>query len=236
MGMQSFVDFMEGRFSQQIAARETLDASSGDFEDFPVDLDSRLSTALQKTGLERLYSHQREAFDSIRQKQDTVLVSRTASGKTLSFLLPILHEYLQADAPFGVMLLYPTKALSRDQEGALGKLLQASGADLRLGTFDGDTPREERTRIQSQADFMITNPDMLHAGILPNHNRRWRTFLSRLRYIVVDEVHTYRGAFGSHVANVMRRLSRICEMHGSRPTFVCSSATIGPSMNTLFFT
>ena len=98
---------------------------------------------------------------------------------------------------------------------------------MRLGTFDGDTPREERTRIQSQADFMITNPDMLHSGILPNHSRRWRTFLSRLKYIVVDEVHTYRGAFGSHVANVMRRLVRACEMHGSRPTFVCSSATIG---------
>ncbi|MFN9974071.1 MAG: DEAD/DEAH box helicase, partial [Phycisphaerae bacterium] len=113
-------------------------------------------------------------------------MSRTASGKTLSFLLPILHEYLQADAPFGVALLYPTKALSRDQEGTLGKLLQAAGADMRLGTFDGDTPREERTRIQSQADFIITNPDMLHAGILPNHHRKWRTFLSRLRYIVVD--------------------------------------------------
>ncbi len=124
-------------------------------------------------------------------------------------------------------LLYPTKALSRDQEGTLGRLLQAAGADLRLGTFDGDTPREERNRIQAQADFMITNPDMLHSGILPNHSRRWRTFLSRLKYIVVDEVHTYRGAFGSHVANVMRRLLRVCEMHGSHPTFVCSSATIG---------
>ena len=226
MGIQAFVDFMEGRFSQQIAANKALDASSGEFAEFPPDLDPRLSAALRGTGLERLYSHQREAFDSIRQ-QDTVLVSRTASGKTLSFLLPILHEYLQADSPFGVLLLYPTKALSRDQEGTLGKLLQASGADLRLGTFDGDTPREERTRIQSQADFMITNPDMLHAGILPNHNRRWRTFLSRLRFIVIDEVHTYRGAFGSHVANVMRRLLRVCEMHGSHPTFVCSSATIG---------
>ncbi len=227
MGIQSFVDFMEGRFAPQMAATQALDASSGEFEEFPPDLDPRLSAALRRDGLERIYSHQREAFDSIRRQRDTVLVSRTASGKTLSFLLPILHEYLQADAPFGVMLLYPTKALSRDQEGTLGKLLEASGADLRLGTFDGDTPREERTRIQSQADFMITNPDMLHAGILPNHNRRWRTFLSRLRYIVIDEVHTYRGAFGSHVANVMRRLLRVCEMHGSHPTFVCSSATIG---------
>ena len=227
MGIQSVVEFMERRFAPQIAARSILASSSGEFEELPEDLDPRLAEALRSSGLNQLYSHQREAFDTIRQGRDTVLVSRTASGKTLSFLLPILHDYLQADAPFGVMLLYPTKALSRDQEGTLGKLLEASGADLRLGTFDGDTPREERTRIQSQADFMITNPDMLHSGILPNHNRRWRTFLSRLKYIVVDEVHTYRGAFGSHVANVMRRLLRVCEMHGSRPTFVCSSATIG---------
>lgn len=227
MGMQAFLDFLEHRFSQQIASRSTLEPSDGQFAEFPATLDPRLAEALRSGGLTRLYSHQGMAFDSIRQGQDTVLVSQTASGKTLSFLLPILHNYLQAEAPFGVMLLYPTKALSRDQEGTLGKLLRATGTDVRLGTFDGDTPREERTRIQAQADFMITNPDMLHAGILPNHNRRWRTFLSRLRYIVVDEVHTYRGAFGSHVANVMRRLLRVCEMHGSRPTFVCSSATIG---------
>src|SRR5690606_15837806 len=153
--------------------------------------------------------------------------ARAASGKTRSFLLPSLHEYLNAPAPLGVMRLYPTRALSRDQEGTLGRLLQTSNVEVRLGTFDGDTPREERNRIQSRADFIITNPDMLHAGILPNHNRRWRTFLSRLRYVVVDEVHTYRGAFGSHVANVLRRLLRVCEIQGSRPTFVCSSATIG---------
>lgn len=227
MALPAFIRFMEERFSQQIAARSILDPAAGDFADLPLELDPRLADALKSSGIDQLYSHQRDAFESIRNGRDTVLVSRTASGKTLSFLLPILHEYLRADAPFGVMLLYPTKALSRDQEGTLGKLLQASNVDVRLGTFDGDTPREERQRIQDQADFMITNPDMLHSGILPNHQRRWRTFLSRLRYIVVDEVHTYRGAFGSHVANVMRRLLRVCEMHGSRPTFVCSSATIG---------
>ena len=227
MDLHSFVSFMEERFSRQIAARSLLEASDGEFADLPEELDGRLATALRSAGIEHLYSHQREAFDVIRRRQDTVLVSRTASGKTLSFLLPILHDYLQSPAPFGVMLMYPTKALSRDQEGALGKLLQASGADVRLGTFDGDTPREERTRIQSTADFMITNPDMLHSGILPNHNRRWRSFLSRLQYIVIDEVHTYRGAFGSHVANVMRRLLRVCEMHGSHPIFICSSATVG---------
>ena len=227
MGLPTFVQFMERRFAPQIASATQLDASSGDFRDFPPALDPRLATALQSGGVQQLYAHQVDAFESIRTGRDTVLVSRTASGKTISFLLPILHEYLQAPAPFGVMLMYPTKALSRDQEGTLGRLLQASGVEIRLGTFDGDTPREERTRIQSQADFMITNPDMLHSGILPNHYRKWRTFLARLRYVVIDEVHTYRGAFGSHVANVMRRLVRVCRMHGSNPVFVCSSATIG---------
>jgi DEAD/DEAH box helicase domain-containing protein len=134
---------------------------------------------------------------------------------------------MRAPAPFGVLLLYPTKALSRDQEGTLGKLMQAALNSRNLGTFDGDTPRDERRTIQRTADFVITNPDMLHAGILPNHNRGWKSFLSRLRYIVVDEVHMYRGAFGSHVANVFRRLQRVCEMHGSRPAFVGCSATVG---------
>ena len=227
MGMEAFVNFLESRFAGQVSSHTVMEQTPGEFEDFPEALDPRLAKALKTSGLTQLYSHQSEAFESIRRGQDTVLVSKTASGKTLSFLLPILHDYMTSESPFGVALLYPTKALSRDQEGTLGRLLQASGADMRLGTFDGDTPREERNRIQSQADFMITNPDMLHSGILPNHSRRWRTFLSRLKYIVVDEVHTYRGAFGSHVANVMRRLLRACEMHGSRPTFVCSSATIG---------
>ena len=225
--MATFVDFMEQRFAAQIASHNVLEASSGEFEAFPDSLHPKLEEALRTSGLDTLYSHQSEAFESIRRNQDTVLVSRTASGKTLSFLLPILHEYLHAESPFSVALFYPTKALSRDQEGTLGRLMEASGAELRLGTFDGDTPREERAKIQSRADFMITNPDMLHSGILPNHNRKWRTFLSRLRYVVIDEVHTYRGAFGSHVANVLRRLVRACEIHGSRPTFVCSSATIG---------
>ncbi len=227
MGMEAFVDFLESRFAGQVSSHTVMEQTPGEFEDFPQALNPQLIKALRTSGLTRLYSHQSEAFESIRRGQDTVLVSKTASGKTLSFLLPILQDYITAEAPFGVALLYPTKALSRDQEGTLGRLLQAAGADMRLGTFDGDTPREERNRIQSQADFMITNPDMLHSGILPNHSRRWRTFLSRLKYIVVDEVHAYRGAFGSHVANVMRRLVRACEMHGSSPTFVCSSATIG---------
>lgn len=199
----------------------------GDFKPFPDDLHPKLGSALRAEGISSLYSHQAEAFASIRAGKDTVLVSQTASGKTLSFLLPILDDYAKSESSFGVMLLYPTKALSRDQESTLGHLLKSAVDSRKLGTFDGDTPREERRNIQRIADFVITNPDMLHSGILPNHNRSWKSFLSRLKYIVVDEVHTYRGAFGSHVSNVLRRLLRVCEIHGSHPIFICSSATVG---------
>ena len=227
MAIDGLLRFLEERFSAQISARTVLEPAAGEYADYPSGLDPRLADVLRGDRIEQIYSHQHDAFQAISAGRDTLLVSRTASGKTLSFLLPILNDYLQSAAPFSTMLMYPTKALSRDQEGTLGKLLDAAGTEVRLGVFDGDTPREERTRIQSTADFMITNPDMLHAGILPNHNRRWRTFLSRLKYVVIDEVHTYRGAFGSHVANVFRRLLRACAIHGSRPMFVCSSATIG---------
>jgi len=154
-------------------------------------------------------------------------VSKTASGKTLSFILPILNLYAQEKNGFSCFFLYPTKALSRDQEGTLSKLLKTVSPKQVIGTFDGDTPREERSHLQKNADFILSNPDMLHAGILPNHNRKWRNFLGRLKFIVIDEVHTYRGAYGSHVANVLKRLLRVCKEHGSDPVFVCCSATIG---------
>ena len=134
MGIGSFVQEMERRFAGQIAGRRVMQPAVGQFEDFPERLHPKLQGALRQAGIERLYSHQVEAFEAIGRGEDTVLVSRTASGKTLAFLLPILDDYIQASAPFGVLLLYPTKALSRDQEGTLGKLLEASGADVRLAT------------------------------------------------------------------------------------------------------
>ncbi|MCP4752360.1 MAG: DEAD/DEAH box helicase [Proteobacteria bacterium] len=225
--MNEVKHFIESQFEQNIRARFKLKETEGSFFDFPKNLHPELATVLENQGIKRLYSHQREAFDSIVQNRDTLLISQTASGKTLSFFLPILNEYVQSKAPFSVLLLYPTKALSRDQENTFGELMTVVEKSGRLGTFDGDTPRDERARIQRSSDFIITNPDMLHGGILPNHNRKWKDFLSRLRYIVVDEVHIYRGAFGSHVSNVFRRLLRVCRIHGSHPVFVCSSATVG---------
>ncbi len=221
------LDFVETRFASQIRARCLLEAQPGTYAPMPPQLDPRLRKVLEQDGIHELYAHQAEAYEAIRSGRDSVLVSRTASGKTLSFLLPLLDDWMHAPSPFGVLLLYPTKALSRDQENTMGRLMQAAVGSRKLGTFDGDTPREERQHIQRSADFVVTNPDMLHAGILPNHHRGWKSFLSRLKYIVVDEVHTYRGAFGSHVSNVFRRLLRVCEMHGSSPVFIGCSATIG---------
>ena len=225
--MKQLNEFINSRFETCVRARLAVEKREGTFSDFPTELHDDLISSLKRQNIHQLYTHQREAFDFINQNKDTLLVSSTASGKTLSFFLPILNEYIQAKAPFSVLLLYPTKALSRDQESTFGELMEVVKKAGRLGTFDGDTPREERVRIQRSSDFIITNPDMLHGGILPNHNRKWKDFLSRLRYIVIDEVHIYRGSFGSHVANVFKRLLRVCEIHGSYPSFVCSSATVG---------
>lgn len=224
--MDRIIRFIESEFHGEMRARFSMQGSEGSLVDFPPSLDDELANLLRVQGINSLYGHQSEAFDAISENRDTLIVSRTASGKTLSFFLPIFNEYLHASQPFSVLLLYPTKALSRDQESTFGKLMHAVQQSNRLGTFDGDTPRDERQRIQRSADFIMTNPDMLHSGILPNHARKWKNFLSRLRYIVIDEVHIYRGAFGSHVSNVFRRLDRVCTIHGTRPVYICSSATV----------
>ncbi len=222
-----FITFLENKFHQQIKSHTVIPLTDGDLRPFPQTLDDRLRQALIGQGIRSLYAHQAQAYESIIAGRNTLMVSQTASGKTLSFLLPILNEYVQAKSPFTVLFIYPTKALSRDQESTIGTLLAAVGSRLQVGVFDGDTPREERQRLQTSADFIVSNPDMLHSGILPNHNRNWKSFLARLRYVIIDEVHIYRGAFGSHVANVFRRLRRACSVHGSRPLFIGSSATVG---------
>ncbi|MFA6816094.1 MAG: DEAD/DEAH box helicase [Lentisphaeria bacterium] len=225
--MFTLQQYLENNFAQNITGKIELPPVPGQYTPIPETLASTLKKSLESKGIVKLYAHQRQAFEAISQKKDTLIVSRTASGKTLAFLLPILNEYLNEKTGFSVLFLYPTKALSRDQENTLISMLKAAGRPKNLGVYDGDTSSEDRQRLQRSADFIITNPDMLHAGILPNHQRNWNTFLSRLRYIVIDEVHTYRGSFGSHVANVLRRLLRICALHNSTPSFICCSATIG---------
>ncbi|MFP4054264.1 MAG: DEAD/DEAH box helicase, partial [Phycisphaerae bacterium] len=185
-----------------------------------------LQSVLRRNNIHRLYTHQAAALDAISDGKDVVIVTATASGKTLCYNLPIVRA-LMKDPGARALCLYPTKALTQDQHGTL---MRWAGEDelkdvLKPAVYDGDTPSHNRTKIRSNASVVLTNPDMLHVGVLPYHGK-WHSFLRSLKYIVVDEVHTYRGIFGSHVAGVLRRLMRLCEHYGSRPQVICSSATI----------
>jgi DEAD/DEAH box helicase domain-containing protein len=186
----------------------------------PRSLDPGLAEALRRSGVERLYSHQREAFE-VGAGSNLVLTSGTASGKSLAFNLPVL-DGIARDAKRRALYLYPTKALAQDQARKLAALRPPN---LREAIYDGDTPREERPAIRRRSNLVLTNPDMLHVGVLPNH-KSWGGFLANLGWVVVDEAHTYRGVLGSHVANVLRRLRRIARAYGSEPRFLLASATI----------
>lgn len=191
---------------------------------FPENMEKRLQESLQKRGIAQLYTHQATAFHYAMNRQSTVIVTPTASGKTMCYNLPVLQEIL-ADASSRALYLFPTKALSQDQMSELHEWIDDMGASIHTYTYDGDTPSGIRTKVRKAGHIVITNPDMLHAAILPHH-QKWVSLFENLKYIVIDELHMYRGVFGSHVANVIRRLLRICEYYGSSPTFICTSATI----------
>ncbi|MBC7251513.1 MAG: DEAD/DEAH box helicase [Anaerolineae bacterium] len=211
-------------FTRGVTAWKKLPAREGRYAAFPPALDHRLQQALQQRGIERLYTHQAASVAAAMRGENVVVVTPTASGKTLCYNLPVLHTLL-CEPSSRAMYLFPTKALAQDQLHELQTLAEAVGGGIRAATYDGDTPTSSRRTIRDQAQIVITNPDMLHAGILPHHTK-WTGLFTGLRYVVVDEVHTYRGVFGSHVANVIRRLKRICAFYGSRPQFICCSATI----------
>ena len=188
-------------------------------------LDKRLVRALHSRGIEMLYTHQAEALSALRAGEDIVVVTPTASGKSLCYDLPVLQAVAE-DPAARALYLFPTKALSQDQLAAFRELATAAEMDVAAGVYDGDTPGPIRTNIRSAGQVVVTNPDMLHSAILPHHTK-WFQLFEQLRYIVVDEAHTYRGIFGSHVANVLRRLLRLCAHYGSTPQLVVCSATIG---------
>ncbi|MDR7481546.1 MAG: DUF1998 domain-containing protein [Armatimonadota bacterium] len=180
-----------------------------------------LAARLRQRGIERLYTHQVAAVEAARRGEHLAVVTSTASGKTLCYTLPVL-EALLADPRACALFLFPTKALAQDQ---LDSLRAFELPDLPVETYDGDTPARQRAAIRDRARILLTNPDMLHIGILPQHFR-WRRFLGGLRFVVADEMHVYRGVFGSHVANVLRRLWRVCRFHGAAPQVICTSATV----------
>jgi len=196
----------------------------GQYRSFPDFLHPLLKEALKHGGIESLYSHQAEAIEQVEMGRDIVVVTPTASGKTLCYNLPVLNKKLSAPSS-KAFYLFPTKALSQDQMVELQNLIGRLEKTIKTFTYDGDTPQDARQAIRTQGDVVITNPDMLHTGILPHHTK-WVTFFQSLRFVVIDEIHTYRGIFGSHMTNVIRRLKRICDFYGSNPQFICCSATI----------
>jgi DEAD/DEAH box helicase domain-containing protein len=210
-------------YASRITGEATLPARPGSYSELPTDLDTRLRVALQQRGMTQLYSHQRAAWEAVRAGQHTVIVTPTASGKTLCYNLPVLHAVLRDSVK--ALYLFPTKALSQDQVAELLELNRTADLGVRTYTFDGDTPSDARRAVRLHGDIVVSNPDMLHQGILPHHTR-WAQFFDRLRYIVIDEMHTYRGVFGAHVANVIRRLWRVCRFYGAAPVFILCSATI----------
>src|SRR5438067_6680029 len=222
--MSSPPRFDTAEFPGDITLDHTVQASSATFAPLPSDLRPELAAALARRGVERLYSHQAEAYAAVRSGRHLVVVTPTASGKTLCYNLPVLQRLLE-NPERRALYVYPTKALAQDQLAELGALKSGLPIEVRVDTYDGDTPPGRRTAIREGGHIVMTNPDMLHTGLLPHHTR-WRRLFSSLEFVVIDELHTYRGLFGSQVANVIRRLKRICAFYGSRPTFICASATI----------
>ncbi|MCK5801124.1 MAG: DEAD/DEAH box helicase, partial [Deltaproteobacteria bacterium] len=225
---------------RHIVTHHRLPPTTAHLAAFPSWIDPHLRNALEDQGVTRLYSHQRAALDATQAGEDVVIATPTASGKSLCYNLPVFQALID-DPHARAIYLFPTKALARDQVAAARALAQrldliaadtrspsskATAARLGVAVYDGDTPQDQRRVARRHARILATNPDMLHAGILPHHPA-WRDLFSGLRYIVVDELHTYRGVFGSHVANVLRRLLRIATFHGAQPRFIATSATIG---------
>ncbi len=191
---------------------------------FPNHIDQRLVQAYTQRGIRSLYTHQAEAVEAVEAGKNVVVVTPTASGKTLCYNLPVFNRILR-EPDSRALYLFPTKALSADQVEELHTIVTDIGVDIKTYTFDGDTPQDARRAIRSAGHIVVTNPDMLHAGILPHHTK-WIKLFENLKYVVIDEIHQYRGVFGSHLANLIRRLKRICHFYDSDPQFICASATI----------
>jgi DEAD/DEAH box helicase domain-containing protein len=215
---------LEPRFMRNVAHWVHLSPRPAQYAPFPASLDDRLRMVLIGREVAALYLHQGLAVTAALRGEHVAVVTPAASGKTLCYNLPVLH-WLLAEPQARALFLYPTKALAQDQRAELNDLVQALEVPLPCGVYDGDTPSSQRGRIRDGARIVLSNPDMLHAGILPQHTR-WAGFFANLRAVVIDEMHVYRGVFGSHVANVLRRLRRICRFYGSDPQFLLASATI----------
>lgn len=220
---------LDRAFMNNVTAWERLPARSARYAPWPEALDRSLISSLWSSGIPQPYTHQAAAIAAALRGENVAVVTGTASGKTLCYNLPVLHTLL-ADPEARALYLFPTKALAQDQADELSSLIAAvatsgGGQRLAVNLYDGDTPASQRAAIRKASGVLLTNPDMLHAGILPHHTK-WESLFSNLKYLILDELHVYRGVFGSHLANVLRRLRRVCAFYGSQPQFLCASATI----------
>ena len=214
----------DGYFKDCISHWEVIPPREAVYAEFLEEIDPKIKSVLEKRGIKKLYSHQAIALENIFSGKNVVIVTPTASGKTLCYNLPVINKILN-EPESRALYLFPTKALSQDQVAELHQLITDLDCDVKTYTFDGDTPRSARIAIRTAGHVVVTNPDMLHTGILPHHTR-WIKLFENLKFVVIDEVHHYRGVFGSHLANVIRRLKRVCRFYGSDPQFICCSATI----------
>jgi DEAD/DEAH box helicase domain-containing protein len=229
MDFRRFLSHIEASrdYGGQVVQVEEIPAREAAFGELSQPLPETLARALGTVGIERLYTHQVSAVEHIRAGRSVAIVTSTASGKTLCYNIPVIEKLL-SDPDSKAIYLFPTKALAQDQLKTLRRLAELDpllGSTIKCGTYDGDTPGDTRRKLRDSSNLILTNPDMLHSGILPYHSR-WARFFSNLNYVVVDEIHSYRGIFGSNVANVMRRLRRVCRHYGADPQFICCSATI----------
>ncbi|MDY0940346.1 MULTISPECIES: DEAD/DEAH box helicase [Priestia] len=224
--LQEVMDILQTNpsYQQNIVHWHTIEEKEAKTAPFPASLHTKLREALEKRGIGSLYTHQKTAFDLATAKENVVAVTPTASGKTLCYNLPVLQSIMENDQA-RALYLFPTKALAQDQKSELNEIIEEMEVPINSYTYDGDTPANIRQKVRKAGHIVITNPDMLHSAILPHHTK-WVSLFENLKYIVIDELHTYRGVFGSHVANVIRRLKRICRYYGSDPIFICTSATI----------
>jgi DEAD/DEAH box helicase domain-containing protein len=210
--------------NDSITAIKHIPAQEGRYREYPEEIHPALVEALQEKGFARLYTHQHQSYEHLKAGRNIVVVTPTASGKTLCYNLPVLDSLLKNPSTRAIYL-FPTKALSQDQRAELDATIKHLPDEIRIFTYDGDTPQDARKAIRARGHIILTNPDMLHTGILPHHTK-WIKLFENLKYVVIDELHNYRGIFGSHLANILRRLKRIASFYGSTPQFILCTATI----------
>ncbi|CAM3892266.1 DEAD/DEAH box helicase [Mesobacillus zeae] len=215
---------IDNKIKENIVHWHTVEEKLAKTVPLPEGIHPSLKAALQQRGISELYTHQRTAYEFASKNQGFVAVTPTASGKTLCYNLPVIQRIIE-DPNSRALYMFPTKALAQDQKSEINELIQEAGLDINSYTYDGDTPANIRQKVRKAGQVVITNPDMLHSAILPHHTK-WVSLFENLRFVIIDELHIYRGVFGSHVANVIRRLRRICRYYGSDPVFICTSATI----------